>query len=87
MVQASVNGLLVPPGDSDALAEALARISRQPDFLRRLKQASTRSVLPRFSWRRNGEDLIRAIDKIVNYTKRQSRSQTSEATSGIGRLT
>jgi glycosyltransferase involved in cell wall biosynthesis len=87
MVQASVNGLLVPPEDPDALAGALARISRQPAFLRRLKQASTPSVLPRFSWRRNGEDLIRAISKTVKYTKRQSRSQTSGAASGIGRLT
>jgi glycosyltransferase involved in cell wall biosynthesis len=86
MVQASVNGLLVPPGDSDALAEVLARISRQPDFLRRLKQASTPSALLRFSWRRNGEDLIRAVRKTVNYTKRQSRSQTTEAASRIERL-
>jgi glycosyltransferase involved in cell wall biosynthesis len=65
MVHAEVNGLLVPPGDSDALASALARIRRQPDFLRQLKQASAPSVFPRFSWERNGEDLIRAIGKTV----------------------
>ena len=49
MIQASVNGLLVPPGDSDALAYTLAEISRQPAFLRKLKQAAAPSVLPRFS--------------------------------------
>jgi glycosyltransferase involved in cell wall biosynthesis len=67
MVQDEVNGLLVFPRDPDALASALARISREPAFLEQLKQASTPSVLPRFSWRRNAEDLIRAIDKIMNY--------------------
>ena len=65
MVHAEVNGLLVPPRDPDALASALARISRQPAFLRQLKQASAPSVFPRFSWERNGEDLIRAIGKTV----------------------
>jgi glycosyltransferase involved in cell wall biosynthesis len=70
------NGLLVPPGDSDALADALAEFSRQPAFLRKLKQASAPSLFPRFSWRRNGEDLIRAIDKTV--------SGTSEVTAEIG---
>jgi len=84
MVQASVNGLLVPPSDSDALADALAEISRQPAFLRRLKQASAPSVLPRFSWRRNGEDLIRAIDKTVNDARRQSRSGMSDVAAEIG---
>jgi glycosyltransferase involved in cell wall biosynthesis len=64
MVQASVNGILVPPRDPDALADALAQISRQPALLRQLKQASAPSVLSRFSWRRNGEDLIRAIKTV-----------------------
>ena len=67
MVQSEVNGLLVPLRDSEALSGALARISRQRDFLRRLKQASMPSVIPRFSWKRNGEDLIRVIRRTLNY--------------------
>jgi glycosyltransferase involved in cell wall biosynthesis len=66
MIQAEVNGLLVPPRDADALASALVRISRQPDFLCKLRQASAPSVLSRFTWQRNGEDLIRAIRKTAD---------------------
>jgi glycosyltransferase involved in cell wall biosynthesis len=65
MVHPEVNGLLVTPRDPNALASALARIRRQPGFLRQLKQASAPSVFPRFSWERNGEELIRAIGKTV----------------------
>jgi glycosyltransferase involved in cell wall biosynthesis len=72
MVQEEVNGLLVPPRDPDALASALARISREPALLGQLKQASAQSVLPRFSWERNGADLIRAIGKTVNHFKSMS---------------
>jgi glycosyltransferase involved in cell wall biosynthesis len=69
MVQEEVNGLLVPPRDPDALASALARISREPAFLGQLRQASAQSILPRFSWERNGADLIRAIGKTVHHFK------------------
>jgi glycosyltransferase involved in cell wall biosynthesis len=69
IVQPEVNGVLVPPRNSEALADALERISRQPAFLAQLKHASARSVFPRFSWERNGKDLIDAIGKTVNATK------------------
>jgi glycosyltransferase involved in cell wall biosynthesis len=72
MVQEEVNGIFVPPSDPDALASALARISREPAFLRQLKQASAQSILPRFSWERNGVDLIQAIGKTVNHFKNMS---------------
>jgi glycosyltransferase involved in cell wall biosynthesis len=63
IVQSEINGLLVPPVDSDALASALAQLSSQPVMLRRLKEASVASVLPRYSWERNGKSLIEAICK------------------------
>jgi glycosyltransferase involved in cell wall biosynthesis len=69
MVKADVNGLLVPPSDVDALASALVRIKSQPTFLRELKQASAESVFPKFSWGRNGDDLIQAIGKTVSAIK------------------
>jgi glycosyltransferase involved in cell wall biosynthesis len=65
MVQTDVNGLLVSPGDAGTLASALRRLQDQPEFLRQLKRASLPSVVPRFSWTRNGEDLMRAIRRLV----------------------
>ena len=70
MVQSEVNGILVPPKNAEALTSALARIARQPNFLRRLKEASRPSVFPRFSWERNGEDLYREIYRTATSHKR-----------------
>lgn len=47
-----VNGLLAPPGDAVALADAIERLIRDPDLLARLRAAARHSVLERFDERR-----------------------------------
>ena len=42
------NGLLVPPGDAAALAEAIARLIVEPDLRARLGAASRRTAVARF---------------------------------------
>jgi glycosyltransferase involved in cell wall biosynthesis len=46
-----VSGLLVPPGDPGALAQAIGRIMDDPELAARLASGGRRRVLDRFTWR------------------------------------
>jgi glycosyltransferase involved in cell wall biosynthesis len=50
-----VHALLVPPGDSGALALAIARILEDPDLGRRLGDAGRARVIERFTWKATAE--------------------------------
>ncbi|GAC1341590.1 MAG: glycosyltransferase family 4 protein [Candidatus Dormibacteria bacterium] len=50
--------LLVPPGDSAALAGALGRILDDPGLRRRLSAAGRRRATELFSWRRTAEAMV-----------------------------
>lgn len=50
LIESGVNGLLCPPGDPAALAEALETLWRSPDFRQRLGQAARRTVLQHHTW-------------------------------------
>jgi glycosyltransferase involved in cell wall biosynthesis len=51
-------GLLVPPGDQNALALALGRVLDDPALAARLSLAARRRVLERFTWRACAEGTI-----------------------------
>jgi len=50
IVEDGVSGLLVPPGDADALAAALRRLRDDPVLARRLGEAGRRRLREQFSW-------------------------------------
>ena len=52
VVEDGVTGILVPPGDAPALAEAIQTLMGDPDLRRRMGQAGRERVLERFSWRK-----------------------------------
>ena len=46
-----VSGLLVPPGDPGALAQAIGRVMDDPELGARLAAGGRQRVLERFTWR------------------------------------
>ncbi len=50
IIKDDVNGLLVPPGDPQALADAIIRILKNPDLAERFRKAGQETVRDRFSW-------------------------------------
>lgn len=50
LIDADVNGLLVPPGDPAALAAALERLHAAPELRVRLGHAARRTVLHEYTW-------------------------------------
>ena len=51
VVEDGANGLLVPPGDAAALAEALRRLAAEPETRERLGREARRRAEGRMSWR------------------------------------
>lgn len=63
-VRSGVTGLVVPPGDADALAMALRTMLEQPEQLASMGHAAREDMLDRYSWRRfaaTGEAILNQI--------------------------
>ena len=59
------NGLLVPPGASDALAAALARMIGHPDLRQRFAHRAAETVRTRFSFDAKVDWIALALDQDV----------------------
>lgn len=53
LIENSVNGLLVPPNDSHALAEAIIKIKEQPDFTETIRLKGRENVENKFNVKKN----------------------------------
>lgn len=60
-VEHGVNGLLAPPDDPPALAEAILRLLDHPEESRRMAQAGQQRIRERFNWRSIVEEMERHL--------------------------
>lgn len=67
VIRHEVDGLLVPPGDVQALSEAMVRVLGDPDYGAQLGERA-REVTERFSTRRWGEEWIGLFTDLVTRT-------------------
>jgi len=66
LVEATGGGVLVPPDDPDALAEAIEGVLRDPDRARALGRAGREAVRERFSLARTAEGVLNVIEAVRN---------------------
>ena len=66
-------GLLVSAGDVEAIADAIVRIARQPEFRFRLGTAARAAAKKRFSLARMVEDTLAVLSNAVENSKRRKR--------------
>ena len=65
LVKDNHNGLLVPPGDPEALANAMDRLTTEPALRRRLARAARNSILRHFDVNTNAANLARLLREEV----------------------
>lgn len=58
-------GLMVPPGDEDALAEAIIRLARDPALRAELGRAGRRFVLENYAWQDNVAVMLHLLERVV----------------------
>ncbi len=59
------NGLLIPPQDPEALAQALARLLADPDLAKKLGESARRHVVANFSLERLGREINEIYGELV----------------------
>jgi glycosyltransferase involved in cell wall biosynthesis len=64
LVEATGGGVLVPPEDSDALAEALEALLRDPDRARALGRAGREAVRERFTVARTADGVMNVVEAV-----------------------
>lgn len=68
VVENGVDGVLVPPGDPQRLAEELQRIHHEPERLRRMGEAARRSA-QRYAWPRVADQVTAVYEKAIEVPK------------------
>lgn len=68
LIEDGLDGLIVPPGDATALAEAVGRLVEQPELRHRIGEAARQKVQGAHSWEAYGKSVLAAIEACRNGT-------------------
>ena len=68
-VEHGVCGLLVEPGDSQALADAIIRLLSNSEEARRLGEGGRRRVETEFTWHHSAEKLLTIVNQAIKARK------------------
>ena len=66
LVEDGVNGVLVPPGSSTALSEAMIRMLRDPEQLERMGECGRARFEARHSWARTAKETLELYRRLMN---------------------
>ncbi|HET8814545.1 MAG TPA: glycosyltransferase [Solirubrobacterales bacterium] len=74
VVNDGVDGLLVPPGDAQALAEALQRVWHEPQLLETMSSAARRSA-ERFAWPHVADQVTEVYERAVEAPRPETAAE------------
>jgi glycosyltransferase involved in cell wall biosynthesis len=66
LVEDEVNGLLVPPGSSTALSQAIMKLLRDPEQLERMSEHGKGRFQARHSWARTANETLQLYRRLMN---------------------
>jgi len=76
LVEDGVQGLLVPPGDANALAQAIQSLSSEKKFAHRLAANARDKIVHEFDLRKNAAQLLTLIQKSAEKDKKKRASKS-----------
>jgi glycosyltransferase involved in cell wall biosynthesis len=69
VVNDDVEGIIVPPGDVEAVMAAILRLYEHPELVERMSGAARRRVVENFTWDHCRARLLRAYDVVTQMTR------------------
>jgi len=79
IIEDGVSGLLVPPRDPEALAQAIARLSETPELRKQLGLAARARVEQKFTWEQMASETTRAYERAIAVWHRRPLPLLAEA--------